>query len=127
MAAEVLNEVTGEAVLTDKAGHKYHVVFDLDAVLAVEKITGKTAVQLMTGQPGATDCICLILAGSAGWARRNPGAPRINENLARKIFADSGGLRLGPALSVSLSCAEGLGLDDNDEEADSGPLVSPSS
>lgn len=130
MGAQILNELTGEAAITDRAGRKYHVVFDLDAVIATEKMTGRSAMDLMMSRPGASDCIVLIIAGTGGWARRNPGAggPRVNENLAKRIFADSGGLRLGPILVESLSCAEGLGLgadDDDHDGGEDGPLHSP--
>lgn len=130
MGAQILNELTGEAAITDKAGRKYHVVFDLDAVIAVEKMTGRSAMELMMSRPGITDCIVMIIAGTGGWARRNPGAggPRVNENLAKRIFADGGGIRLGPILAESLSCAEGLGLEaaaDEHDGGEDGPLLSP--
>lgn len=131
MGAQILNDLTGEAALTDIAGRKYHLVFDLSAVMAAEKMTGKSAMDLMMSRPGVVDCVCLIIAGCSGWQRRNPGAePKITEAKATRIFSDSGGLRIAPVLIESLSCAEGMGLegaepDDADDEA--GPLVSPTS
>lgn len=130
MGAQVLNEVTGEAVLTDKVGREYHVLFDLTAVVATEKLTGRSVMDVLTG-PHAADCLVMIVTGAAGYARRNPGAPNVNANLAQRIFIDSGGLvKAGPVLVQSLSCAEGLGLGADDEagEADeAAPLVSPPS
>lgn len=131
MAGQVLNDVTGEAVLTDKEDRKYHVVFDLTAVMVLEKMTGRGAIEILSAT-SATDCVAMILAGTAGWARRNPGAPKVNANLAQKIFIDSGGyLRLAPVLVESLSCAEGLGLDGGSDDAggdeEAGPLALPPS
>lgn len=130
MGAQIVNELTGEAVLSDREGRKYHVVFDLDAVMVVEKLTGRAAMEVIMGSPSVTDCVAMILAGTGGYARRNPGAPKVNANLAQRIFTDSGGLlKLAPILVESLSCAEGLGLVDDGEdergtEGESGPLVS---
>ena len=127
MSAKIVNELTGEAVLTDTAGHDYHVVFDISAVMALEKITGRSAIEVMSN-PGLTDCIAMILSGTAGWQRRTPGAPRVNGNLAQRILIDSGGLaKVAPVLCESLSCAEGLGMgaDDDGEGDATGPLASP--
>lgn len=137
MGAKLLNELTGEAVLTDKEGRSYHVIFDLSAVMALEKITAKTAVQVISN-PGVTDCVAMILAGTAGWQRRDPSAPRVNANLAQRILIDSGGLaKIAPVLAESLSCAEGMGLgddgdngdngDDDGDGGDAGPFASPTS
>jgi hypothetical protein len=132
MGAEILNEVTGEAALTDKTGRKYHVVFDLNAVMALESIVGRSAISVISA-PDVTSCVAMILAGSGGYQRRNPGGRKINANLAQKIFLDSGGLvKLAPVLVESLSCAEGLGLNGGDDDAgadegEAGPLVSPPS
>lgn len=113
MGAQILNDLTGEAVLTDKADRKYHVVFDISAVMALEKITGRSAIEVMSS-PGLTDCVAMILTGTAGWQRRNPGAQRVNANLAQRILIDSGGLaKVVPVLCESLSCAEGLGMSDD--------------
>lgn len=129
MGAEVLNEVTGEAVLTDNGDRKYHVVFDFTAVRVLEKLTERGVMQILH-DPSANDCVAMIMAGTAGWARRNPGSPKVNGNLAERIFLDSGGYRkLAPALIQSLSCAEGLNLDDDGEgsrDDEAGPLALPS-
>lgn len=131
MGAEIVNEVTGEAILTDAADRKYHLVFDLSAVMALEKMSGHGAIEIL-GNPSATDCVAMILAGTSGWARRHPGAPKVNGTLAQKIFVDSGGyLKLAPVLVEALSCAEGLGLDGgsdgDDSDGDPGPLALPPS
>lgn len=128
MAAEIVNEVTGEALLTDKAGREYHVVFDMSAVMALEKITGRTVVEIIS-DPGMTGCVAMIMAGAAGWQRRQPGGPKVNGNLAQKILTDSGGVaKCGPVLAESLSCAEGLGFnDDAGGDDDTSPLGSTSS
>lgn len=131
MSGQVLNDVTGEAVINDNADRKYHVVFDLTAVMALEKITGRGAIEILS-QTSTTDCVAMILVGTSAWARRNPGAPKVNGNLAQKIFIDSGGyLKLAPVLVESLSCAEGLGLDggagDAGGDEDPGPLALPPS
>ncbi|MCA1569748.1 MAG: hypothetical protein LC798_05385 [Chloroflexi bacterium] len=118
MGAQILNDLTGEAALTDKDGHKYHVVFDLSAVMALEKITGKSAIDVLSN-PSASDCVAMILCGTAGYGRRNPGSPKMNHNLAQKVLIDSGGLaKLAPVLAEALSCAEGLGLNGEDEDTD---------
>lgn len=132
MGAELVNEVTGECILTDKNDRKYHLVFDMDAVMALEKITGKPAVNIIS-DTSHTDCVAMILCGHAGWQRRNPGGSRLNGNLAKRIFLDSGGYgRLAYVLSDSLSRAEGMGFDDAESEDDTdavdrGPLALPSS
>lgn len=131
MGAEVLNTVTGEAVLTDKADHKHHVVFDLQAVMTLEKMTGRGVIEILSNT-SATDCVAMILVGTSGYGRRNPGSPKVNGNLAQRILVDSGGyLKLAPVLVESLSCAEGLGLDGDsggDDDGDnSDPLALPPS
>lgn len=129
MAAKLLNEVTGEAVITDSAGREYHVVFDLTAVMAVEQLTGRGAVDVaLGGMPSASACVAMILAGTAGYARRQPGAPKVNPNLAQRILVDSGGVAgVGRDLCVSLAHGEGLGLTDDEPGSgdEAGPLVSP--
>jgi hypothetical protein len=135
MGARILNELTGEAVLSDDQGREYHVLFDLSAVMAVEATTGHSAIDVLRNTT-VTDCVAMILAGSEGYARRNPGAKRVNGNLAMRVLASCGGLmRVAPTLVESLSCAEGLGLgpDATDDDADEGdgdeptPLPSPGS
>lgn len=129
MGAEVLNEVTGEAVLTDKEGRSYHVVFDFTAVRVLEKLTER-GVMAILHDPSANDCVAMIMAGTAGWGRRNSGSPKVNGNLAERVFLDSGGYRrVAPVLTQSLSCAEGLNLDDDGEgsgDDEAGPLALPS-
>lgn len=145
MGIQVLNEVTGEAVITDTGpGHdgidprRYHVVFDLDAVMTIEKMTGRSAIDILVGLPNLTDCLAMIMAGTAGYQRRNPGVGRrVNPALAKRILVDAGGvLALAPGLAESLSCAEGLGLVDDDNNAagidegdgdDASPLALPGS
>ncbi len=129
MSAELVNEVTGECILTDKEDRKYHLVFDMDAVMALEKITGKSAVDIISST-GTTDCVAMILCGHAGYQRRNPGGSRMNGNLAKKVFLDSGGYaKLCYVLAESLSRAEGMGFDDEGDDGGepSGPLALPSS
>ncbi len=128
MSAELVNEVTGECTLTDKDDRKYHLVFDMDAVMALEKITGRAAVDIISNT-SHTDCVAMILCGSGGYQRRNPGGSRMNGNLAKRIFLDSGGYaRLAYVLAESLSRAEGMGFDDEDDGGEAaGPLALPSS
>lgn len=130
VSAEVLNEVTGEAVLTDKADRKYHVVFDFSAVRVLEKLAGRGVMEILR-ETSVNDCLAMIMAGAAGYGRRNPGSPKLNGNLVERVFIDSGGYAiLAPVLVHSLSCAEGLnleGVDGDDEQDDAGPLALPSS
>jgi hypothetical protein len=131
VGAQILNDVTGECVLTDKEGRSYHLIFDNQAVMALEKITGKSAVGILSDTSN-TDCQAMIMCGAAGWQRRQPGGPRVNGNLAQKIFLACGGYaKLAPKLAESLSCAEGMGFDDDDEAegdaGDAGPFGSPTS
>jgi hypothetical protein len=129
MGAEVLNEVTGEAVLTDKTGREYRLVFDFTAVRVLEKLAER-GVMAILHDPSANDCVAMIMAGTAGWARRNHGSAKVNGNLAERIFIDSGGYRkVAPVLIQSLSCAEGLNLDDDgdaNEDDEAAPLALPS-
>lgn len=129
MGARVLNDVTGEAVLADKEGREYHVIFDLQAVMALEKLSGRSAFDIVNEGPTISDCVCMILAGAAGYSRRDSGAHRVNGNLAQRIFQDSGGfLAVAPTLAESLSCAEALGLQSStDGEDAASPLELPSS
>jgi hypothetical protein len=126
VGAEIVNEVTGECVLTDKEGRTYHLVFDMSAVMALEKMTGKSAVGIMSDTAN-TDCVAMILAGAGGWQRRQPGGQRINGNLAQKIFIACGGYdKLAVKLCESLYLAEGMGFNDDEAEDaggdDAGPL-----
>ena len=135
MGAELINDLTGEAVITDKAERRYHVVFDLSAVMVVESMAGRSAMDILMGRPSATDCVAMIVGGCGGYSRRSPNAPKVTPKLAMRILEDSGGvLKLGPTLAASMSCAEALGLrgddedsDDADGEDDRGPLASPPS
>ncbi len=134
MPAQIANDVTGEAVLTDPEGREYRIIFDLSAVMDVERMSGHSAVDIMAGRPSVTDCVCMIIAGAAGYQRRNPaGAKKVNPNLAQRILIDCGGLvRVAPVLAESMSCAEGLGLGPDPDEDDGGgeppgPLVPPGS
>ncbi len=131
MGAKLLNQVTGECVISGK-GRDYNLVFDVDAVLSLEKLAGRSAVAIINDTSN-TDCILMIMCGHAGWQRRNPGnGQRLNGNLAKRIFLDSGGYAgLSFVLGDSLSRAEGMGFDevesDGDTDADAGPLaLSPS-
>ncbi len=130
MSAKIVNDLTGEVLLTGKSGRTYSLVFDLSAVMALEKITSKSAIDIMIN-PGATDCVAMIMCGASGWQRRNPTGPKINGNLAQKVFSDSGGLSIRNVLAESLSGAEGLGIGDEEEEepdeSDPGPLALPTS
>ncbi len=95
----------------------------------LEKLTERGVMAILS-DPSANDCVAMIMAGTAGWARRNPGSAKVNGNLAERIFLDSGGYRkLAPVLIQSLSCAEGLNLDDDGEgsgDDEAGPLALPS-
>lgn len=127
--AKIVNDLTGEALLTDDAGREYHLVFDLQAVMNVEALSGHAPLQVM-GNPSVTDCVSMIVAGSAGYQRRSPGGKKVDGKLAMRILIDSGGYRrLAPVLAMSMSCAEGLGLDDDgsdDSDGDeAGPLALP--
>lgn len=135
MSAELVNEVTGECVLfakcEDSEVREYHLVFDMDAVMALEKITGKSAVDIISNTSN-TDCVAMILCGHAGYQRRNRGGSRMNGNLAKRVFLDSGGYAgLSYVLAESLSRAEGMGFDDagdgGDSGDESGPLGLPAS
>jgi hypothetical protein len=130
VSAEVLNEVTGEAMIADKAGHKYHVCFDLTAVMVLEKMTGRGVIEILSNT-SITDCVAMIIAGTSGYGRRNPGSPKVNGNLAQRILEDSGGYsKLAPVLVQSLSCAQGLGFDDESDGEDrdeAAPLALPAS
>lgn len=130
MSTGVVNDVTGEAFIQDDKGRKYGVLFDLAAVQALERMAGKSAIDVLNN-PGVNDCIALIVAGTLGYGRRNPGSPKVNGNLAARIFEDAGGYRkVAPTLIESLSCAECLGLSetpDDDDEGEAGPLGLPTS
>lgn len=118
MGARIVNDVTGEAVLSDEAGRSYHFLFDLQAVMNVEALTGHAPLQIM-GNPSVTDCVSMIVAGSAGYQRRSPGGKKVDGRLAMRILTDSGGYRrVAPVLATSLSCAEGLGLDAGEDDGD---------
>lgn len=133
MGAQIVNELTGEMVLTDDAEHAYHLVFDLTAVMAVEQMSGRQAMDILASRPSVTDCVCMIVAGVAGYQRRHPGGKKVSPTLAQRILIDSGGLlRLAPVLAESMSCAEGLGLgpDESSEDGDGddpAPFASPTS
>lgn len=128
MGAQILNELTGEAILTDDADRKYHLVFDLSAVMQLEAMSGHTALDVIRN-PSVSDCVVMIMAGIDGHQRRNGGGKKISAKLAQRILADSGGFRrLAPVLVESLSCAEGLGLGGDDDDGDGdedGPFPSP--
>lgn len=133
MGAEVVNDLTGEVVLSDEAGNSYHLVFDLSAVMTLEKMAGRGALEILSSTPSINDCLAMILAGAGGWQRRSPGAKVVNPNLAQKILVGAGGaLKVMQVLMKSLSCAEGLGLreemgDEPGEASDARPLDSTAS
>lgn len=129
-AAQVLNDITGAAVFTATNGRQVHVLFDIEAVSAVESLSGKSVFDLLSTRPGVSDMVHLIMAGAAGYSRRNPAAKAVNaERALRFIKAFPGGvLGMLPTMLKSLTKAEGLGLDldddddlDDDEDGDAGP------
>lgn len=131
MGARIVNSLTGEAAI-ESGGQTYGVVFDLAAVMNLEAALGRSVIDIIRQAGGVRDCVAMIIAGADGYARRNPGAKRVNPTLAQRIFADGGGLRLAPVLIESLTCAEGLGLSDGGDEEDgeageSDPLPPPPS
>lgn len=134
MGAQVLDDFTGEAVLTDAAGNqRAFVLFDRTAVKSIDAVIPRGAMSVVAGGTGnVTEVVQLLMCGSAGYQRRNRGAMRlVNEDLARDVLRDCGGpFVVLPALLESLSCAEDLGLRGDAEASDgdaAAPLAPPSS
>lgn len=122
-SSNIVNAITGCAVFTDAKGKRVHVLFDIEAVMAVERLSGRSVFDLLSGRPGPTDMVNLLLAGTQGYARRNGGAVKaLNPQRAARFVIDSGGvLPMLPTMLESLTKAEGLGLDlDDDEDDDEG-------
>lgn len=134
MGAQVIDDFTGEAVLSDAAGNqRAFVLFDRTAVKAIDALIPRGCMALVSGGTGnITECVHMLVCGSAGYQRRNRGAMRLtNEDLARDVLRDCGGpFVVLPVLLESLSCAEDLGLRADAEVSDgdaAAPLAPPSS
>lgn len=112
--AQIVNHATGEALLSGRTGREYHLVFDLAAVAQLEaQMGGRSVLDLIQSRPGVTNVLQMMVVGSAGYARRNPGAnvKPLNPNLAMKVMADCGGYaNIADVVLESLTRAEGLGL-----------------
>lgn len=120
--SQIINDVTGCAEFTGASGRTVHVLFDIEAVMAVEQTTGKSVFDLLSGRPGLTDMIYLLMAGSRGYGRR-PGvsAKPLSPERASKFVVDCGGvLAMLPTMLRSLTKAEGIGLDIDDEDDEVG-------
>lgn len=133
--AQIVNQATGEAVLTGRSGRECHVVFDLAAVAQLEaQMGGRSVLDLIQSRPGVTNVLQMMVVGSAGYARRNPGqVPKpLNPALAMKVMEDCGGFaNIADVMLESLTRAEGLGLfpdveagtDDADPPPGPGPAL----
>lgn len=119
MSAEITNTVTGEATITDdERGETHHIVFSIEAVAAVERMTNKGVLDIIgAGRPTLTETAMIVVAGSEGYRRRHPGQKPLNPKLALKLIAAAGYTTILPVVLESLIKAEGLGLRDDDEEA----------
>lgn len=120
MSAEIENRVTGQCRLSTKAGREYHLLFDMEAVAEVEAMSGGVGIMdLLMRQPGVTMLVRMIVAGSKGYARRNPGVRAINPTLAMKLVRDCGGLQdLSGPVAECVCRAEGMGLFDVDDDGE---------
>lgn len=122
MSAEMVNPVTGECLLTDKEGREYHLLFDLTAVAALETMSnGETVFDIIERRPGVLMLARMLVAGSQGYARRNPTTTqRINPGLAMKVIVSCGGIqKIVAPVTESLCRSEGMGMFD-DEGLDPG-------
>jgi hypothetical protein len=120
MSAVIENTITGQCLLTTRAGREYRLVFDMEAVAEVEAMSGGVGIMdLLMRQPGVTMLVRMFVAGSKGYARRNPGARPINPTLAMKLIRECGGLQdLSGPVAECVCRAEGMGLFDVDEDGE---------
>lgn len=130
MSATIVNKLTGEARLEGKSGRACGVVFDLQAVAAIEAQTTMGIADYLArafGRAGVNETQRLILVGNEAYRRRNPGSNPIMPKAALDLIADAGGMLLVyPVLVESLMLAEGLGFNDGGDESampadDAGP------
>lgn len=116
MSGKVLDDFTGEAVLTNAEGDVLaHLLFDRSAVKALDGMVARGASGLLVQPPSTmTECGIMVMVGTAGYQRRNPGTKRVTDNdQAWDIVRDAGGplhKHVVGTLVESLSCAEDLGL-----------------
>lgn len=135
MPGKVLDDFTGEAVLTDaKENVLAHLLFDRSAVKALDGLVPRGAAGLLVQPPSTmTECGIMVMVGTAGYQRRNPGTKRVTDaDQAWDIVRDAGGplsKDVVATLAESLSCAEDLGLRNvaASEDDDADPLAPGSS
>lgn len=119
----VENLTTGEAVLEGESGREVRVVYDAQAVHMIESRLegGASAFDLISGlrdhRPTLQVTAVIIVAGAAGYARRNGSRGKtLTPQAALDVIDDCGGqAEVLPVLSESMARSRTLGLVKEDE------------